>query len=77
MLWLMEKKLRTHENIPKIATSQGDDYTTGCLLDYNHFKNYYKMITINLSKQDEWKLDADPNAIHQINFNGNLDRAKV
>ena len=34
----------TYENIRKIATVQGDDYTTGCLLDYTYFKKYYKMI---------------------------------
>ena len=34
----------TYENIRKIATGEGDDYTTGCLLDYNYFKKYYKMI---------------------------------
>ena len=36
----------TYENIRKIATGQGDDYTTGCLLDYIYFKNYYKMIAV-------------------------------
>ena len=41
----------TYENIRKIATGQGDDYTTGCLLDYIYFKNYYKMIVVDLSKQ--------------------------
>ena len=61
------------ENIRKIATSQGDDYTTGCLLDYIYFKNYYKMIAVDLSKQQA--LDADPKAIQQINFTANLDRA--
>ena len=40
----------TYENIRNIATGQGDDYTTGCLLDYNYFKKYYKMIAIDLSK---------------------------
>ena len=39
----------TYENIRKIATGQGDDYTTGCFLDYAYFKNYYKMIVIDLS----------------------------
>ena len=34
----------TYENIRKVATGQGDDNTTGCLLDYTYFKNYYKMI---------------------------------
>ena len=61
----------TYDSIRKIATGQGDDYTTGCLLDYNYFNNYYKMIVIDLSKQKE--LDADPKAIQQINLNANLD----
>ena len=39
----------TYENIRKIATGQGDDYTTGCLLGYIYFKNYYKMIAVDLS----------------------------
>ena len=63
----------THENIRKIATGRGDDYTTGCLLDYNYFNKYYKMIAVDLSKQKV--VDADPKAIQQINFIANLDRA--
>ena len=41
----------TYENIRKIATGQGDDYTTGCLLDYQYFADTYKMIAVDLSKQ--------------------------
>ena len=63
----------TYENIRKIAAGQGDDYTTGCLLDYSHFSDTYKMIAVDLSKQQA--LDADPRAIQQINFTANLDRA--
>ena len=63
----------TYENIRRIATGQGDDYTTGCLLDYPHFADTYKMIAVDLSKQQP--LDADPRAIQQINFTANLDRA--
>ena len=63
----------TYENIRKITIGQGDDYTTGCLLDYTYFKKYYKMIAIDLSKQQT--LDADPKAIQPINFTANLDRA--
>ena len=63
---------KTYENIRKIATGQGDDYTTGCLLDYSYFKDHYKMIAIDLSKQQS--LDADPRAIQQIKFTANLDR---
>ena len=69
----VENNLITYDNIRKIATSQGDDYTTGCLLDYNYFNNYYKMLAIDLSKQQA--LDADAKAIHQINFTANLDRS--
>ena len=60
----------TYENIRKIATGRGDDYTTGCLLDYIYFKNYYKMIAVDLSKQQV--LDADPKAIQQINFTAKI-----
>ena len=51
----------THENIRKIANGQGDDYTTGRLLNYICFKNYYKTIDVDLSKQQA--LDADPKVI--------------
>ena len=61
-----------YEIICKIKAGQGDDYTTGCLLEYNYFKKYYKMIAISLSKQQA--LDADPKAIQQINFTGNLEQ---
>ena len=62
----------TYDNIRKIAIGQGDDYITGCLLDYPYFANTYKMIAVDLSKQQA--LDADPRAIQQINFTANLDR---
>ena len=69
----INSNIKTYENIRKIATGKGDDYTTGCLLDYSYFKDHYKMIAIDLSKQQA--LDADPRAIQQINFTANLDRA--
>ena len=62
--------LLTYDNIRKIATGQGDDYTNGCLLDYIYFKTYYKMIAIDLSKQEA--LDTDLKAIQQIRFTANL-----
>ena len=63
----------TSENIKKITTGEGHDYTTGCLLDYSYFKKYYKMIAVDVSKQQA--LDADPKVIQQIDFTANLDRA--
>ena len=53
----INSNIKTYENIRKIATGQGGDYTTGCLLDYSYFKDHYKMIAIDLSKQQA--LDAD------------------
>ena len=64
--------IKTYENIRKITIGQGDDYATGCLLDYTYFKKYHKMIAIDLSEQQA--IDADPKAIQQINFKANLDR---
>ena len=63
--------IRKYDNMRKVSTSQGDDYTAGCLLDYNYFEEHYKMIAIDLSKQQE--LDSDPKAIQQTNFTGNLE----
>ena len=63
----------TYENIRKIATGQGDDYTNGCLLDYPYVNDTYKVIAIDFSKQQA--LDSDPRVNQQINFTANLDRA--
>ena len=79
MLWSIDKTfsishlksdLRTYDNVRKIA-GQGDDYTTGCLLDYPYFKGHYDMIATDASKQQA--LDADPKAIQQVNFTGLLE----
>ena len=66
----LKNNIKTYDNIRKIATGQGDDYTTGCLLDYPYFEKYYKLIAIDLSKQQ--KLEADPKSIQRINFTRNV-----
>ena len=63
----------TYDNIRKIAIGYGDDNTTGCLLDYSYFAATYKMIAVDLKKQQA--LDADLRATQKINFTANLDRA--
>ena len=63
----------TYDNIRTMAIGQGDDNTTGCLLDYPYFANAYKLIAVDLSIQQA--LDANPRVIQQINFTANLDRA--
>ena len=70
----MKNDLRTYDNIQKITTGQGDDYTTGFLLDYPYFEENHKMIAIDLSKQQA--LNVDPKAIKQNNFTGNLDQPR-
>ena len=63
----------TYENIRKVATGKGDNYTTGCLLDYTYFRDNYKMIAVDLRRQQA--LGPDPRKFQQINFTANLDRA--
>ena len=62
------------KTLEKSATGQGDDYTTGCLLDYTYCKDSYKMIAIDLSKQEILN-SGDPRAIQKINFKANLARS--
>ena len=66
-IFLISQKnaLKTCDNITKIATGQRDDQTTGCLLNYPYFKELYKLITIDATKQQ--KLDVEGKA---INFSG-------
>ena len=60
--------IKQHDKIRKISTGQGDDYTTGCLLDFAYFEKNYRLIAVDLSKQKA--LDADSRAIQQIIFTG-------
>ena len=64
--------MKRYEEIKKLTTGQDEDYTTGCLLDYDYIKNHYRLITVVLSGQKE--LDADPKAIQQIEFVGQLKK---
>ena len=72
----MEKKyyqpissnVKQYEEIRKLTTDQGSDYTVGCFLDYEYIKIHYRVIAVNLRRQKE--LDADPKEIQQIEFTG-------
>ena len=46
-------QIKKYDEIRKVATGKGDDYTTGCLLDYQYFKNHYQLIVVDLSKQKD------------------------
>ena len=60
--------IKQYDEIRKVSTGYGDDYTTGCLLDYAYFKDNYRVIAVDLSKPKA--LDADSRAIQQIVFQG-------
>ena len=60
--------VKQYDEIRKISTGKGDDYATGCLLDFAYFKKNYRLIAADLSKQKA--LDADPRVIQQIIFIG-------
>ena len=67
--------IKQYDEVRKISTGQGDDYTTGCLLDFAYFEKNYRLIVADLSKQKA--LDANPRAIQQIIFTGKASENTV
>ena len=67
----INNQIKRYDEIRKTATGKADVYTTGCLLDYQYFKDHYQLIAVDLSKQKD--LDADRRAIQQIEFYGKLE----
>ena len=67
--------IKTEEEVYEkiIDISRNNEYTTGNLLDYDYFKNYYKLIAIDLSKQQV--LQENEDLIQQINVIGRLTEA--
>ena len=62
--------IKQYDEVRKISTGKGDDYTTGCLLDFAYFEKNYRIIAADLSKQKA--LDADSRAIQNIIFTGEI-----
>ena len=58
--------IKQYDEVRKVSTGQGDDYTTGCLLDFSYFEKNYRLIAADLIEQKV--LDADPTVIQQIIF---------
>ena len=56
-----------------IDICRNNEYMTGNLLDYDYFKKHYKLIAIDLSKQQV--LQENEDLIQQINFIGKLEEA--
>ena len=51
----VKSDMRTYDILQKIVAGQGDDYTTGFLLDYNYFKSHHKIIATDIGKQQASK----------------------
>ena len=64
--------IKQYDEVRKVSIGFGDDYTTGCLLDYTYFKENSKLTAVDLSKRKD--LDVDPTAIEQIVFEGVVGR---
>ena len=60
--------IKQYDQVRKVSTGKGDDYTAGYLLDYVHCKDNYRLTAVGLSKENA--LGADPRAIQQIVFQG-------
>ena len=65
--------IKQFDEVRKVSTGQGDDYTTGYLLDLSYFRDNCRLIAVDLSKQKA--LDADPRTMQQIVFEGVVGRA--
>ena len=59
----IDSDIKRYTEIGKLATGWSEDYTTGCLLDYEYIKNHHRLIAADLTKK---KIDADPKANEQI-----------
>ena len=59
-------RYKQYEEIRKLIAKLDEDYTIGCFLDKKYIKNHYRLIAIDLCRQQV--LDADPKAIQQIPF---------
>ena len=66
---------KKYEELRKVMTGRGEDYTAGYLLDYNYCKSNYKLICCDLSKQKV--LDSNPKANQQVEFIYKLDNTKA
>ena len=68
----IDSDIKRYEEIRKLTTGQGEDYTTGYLLAYEYVKKHHRLLAVDLSRQKE--LDADLKTIPQTEFVGQLKK---
>ena len=66
----IDSDIKRCQEIRKLITGHSEDYTNGCLLDYDYIKNDCRLIAVDLSRQKA--LNADLNVIQQTEFVGQL-----
>ena len=71
----IDSDIKRYKEIRNLTTGQSENYTTGCLLDYDYIKNHYRLIAIDLSRKKE--LDADPKAIQHKEFVEQLKKSRI
>ena len=67
--------IKQYDELREVSTGQGDDYTSGCLLDFDYFKTNYRLIAADVSKQKS--LDTDSRGIQQIIYTGKVNTVVV
>ena len=67
--------IKQYDELREPSTGQGDDYTSGCLLDFDYFKTNYRLIAADVSKQKA--LDTDSRGIQQIIYTGKVNTVVV
>ena len=65
--------MKQYNEIRKISIGKGDDYITGCLLDFHYFEKNYRIIAVDLCKQKA--LNTDSRGIRQITFTDEIKAA--
>ena len=68
----IDSDIKRYKEIRKLTTGQGEDFTTGCLLDYDYIKNRHILLAVDLSIQKE--LDTDRKVTQQIESIGQLKK---
>ena len=72
LLWQpLDSNIKRYQEIRKLATCQGEDYTTGCLFDSDYIRYHYRLIAVDLWQKE---LDAYPKAIQQTLF---VEQSKI
>ena len=71
----IESDIEKYRELKKVMIGKGEDYTTGSLLDFNYFNEHYKLVAVDLSKQEE--LDPDPRATQQIEFKYMIGKSSI